>query len=429
MERVALIDAHLRTWGAKKFPNPSDQATLNLPLAIEIQSFCQKLWLYIGDYLSKATSRWLPQAYTKLPSWSLFDYSGRLLQSQPYPENGIKFFDNEKLDLKARQRIPEAFLRYELLCKVYGPYSLEPEHGRNTEGLPSAWFGTRVTDLKDLDSQIFQSWGWSLLYRYDNRAADRLDMKLLCCVREYVTSLYVTLFAYQARTDSRDAWSEVFEEPIERQSVRPEWDFTPAWNHYIDCIFGLYNARLGWGKLEQLRTVHQLLHLQISDRRLPHHAHYTSSWVDPTLSLMASAGFDLLTESLQSRDTEFCKFVLDLCFEFTRQPPRIEAAALSPQSLSQIWCPSWYPSRLSRLRRQRAWALFVDGEKPGPPLPTARQLYKLFGPGGDYEDHWLMPEGPWPPEDECHEQQYICHGKGVITYHSLAGKLTRFWKR
>ncbi|WAO85379.1 Hypothetical protein NCS54_00261900 [Fusarium falciforme] len=69
-QRVAAIDGHLRKWGAKEVSDPFHPDTRDIPTMLHLHNLCRQMWLYIGDYLSKATSRYLPRAYRRLPPWS-----------------------------------------------------------------------------------------------------------------------------------------------------------------------------------------------------------------------------------------------------------------------------------------------------------------------------------------------------------------------
>ncbi|KAM0426582.1 hypothetical protein ACHAPT_008275 [Fusarium lateritium] len=131
------------------------------------------LFIFIQDYLTKATSPCPARAYLFLPSLGPGD-------SRPYFKNrvlGETTFGNHqtglfwKLSLSERERLVAAFLRYELLCQALRPRLQDLEEESDQYG----------EMLKDEINHL-QSW----------------EREGILCVHEYVKSLYGTMFAHCA---------------------------------------------------------------------------------------------------------------------------------------------------------------------------------------------------------------------------------------
>ncbi|KAK7393907.1 hypothetical protein QQX98_013306, partial [Neonectria punicea] len=172
-EQKAVVDEHLCKWGAKDLPDPFESTTFNFPGIVAIDSFCARLWLYIEDYLAKATNYSLPKAYICLPKWSEL--------AQPFPEI-CHHLDLDSLTKDERRRILQAFLRYELLCKVYGPIGgkLNPSDDRRDykRGEEDQHEGYQFHP-----NDPFRYWDWRLLFKYEGREPQPAELQSLPCVR------------------------------------------------------------------------------------------------------------------------------------------------------------------------------------------------------------------------------------------------------
>lgn len=189
-ERVALVDAHLQNWGAKKLPDPCAHHTLDISTMLELNGLCRKLWLYIKDYLSKATSPYLFQAYRFLPNWSHDRLLGNPVQQQLGATKDLHAFDMESLSSTQRRQILQAFLRYEVICKIYGPVASEP-------GLADS-----APNPANPAEQFFRSWNWRILAHYEKAESD--ETGLVCSI------VFVSTFSYYTKLWSRICSMKVY---------------------------------------------------------------------------------------------------------------------------------------------------------------------------------------------------------------------------
>lgn len=407
-QHIAHVNAHLSAWGAKKLPVNFDVATMK-----QIDSLFYQIWLYSEDYLRKATSTYLPDAYSHIPCWAHADFQSEA--SRLFRLNHYTNFRLDDLSDATCQRLLQAFLRYELLCKVYGHHApvedqaMEIHTEQPLQARPE--FANSVTA-----GHSFQVWDWRLLARYEDQhlnGTNEADIRLLCCVREYVVTLYGALFAQQMQR---------IDEP---SKMHGNWEkyphFEPAPCHEAPRPYAT-NPNCSWGKLEFMKRAEALLALR---RRDWDEANFL--WCDVVISVMSSVGFTLLTKTLTSTEGEFHNTLWALCHEFCQSPPQIDAISVHRPKNADSPYYRWYPNAFDRLHRQRAWALFSeDGgsdRRPGPPLPTPEEFRENCGRPSSLEP-WLE----WEIEGSEAPNEYIAHGKGVMMYHSLAGKAVPFWR-
>jgi hypothetical protein len=149
-----IVDRHLEAWASGKISQiASDEQTLSA-----LKRFCEKLTIYIEDYISKATSSFPVRAYLDTPS----------LMPQTRKEPTIQMKD---LSSAESERLMTAFIEYELLCKINCYTRSEPGF-----------------DLKPLE-------------RCSGRTVSPWRAETLQCVFKYICSLYGALFAR-----SSNAW-------------------------------------------------------------------------------------------------------------------------------------------------------------------------------------------------------------------------------
>lgn len=110
---IPSIRRHIETWAGQGFSNPfqqSDQATFQ-----RLHRLFSRLILFIEDYLAKATDPFPPRAYMAIPGITSPGprFKGKRIDVKP-----VKFMT---LTRSERVCLLRAFLRYELLCKIYHP--------------------------------------------------------------------------------------------------------------------------------------------------------------------------------------------------------------------------------------------------------------------------------------------------------------------
>lgn len=386
---VRVVESHLRTWGAKQLPDPFEQSTYSAARIFELEALCHRLWLFIEDYLSKATSPCLPRAYRRLPKWSHSHFSQNFIQRQLSPDDS--HFDAGSLSRHKKDQILQAFLRYELLGKIYGPGGgsclldrFKSCQYRDSHGVKD------VSDGYEFDeARPFLYWDWSLLYKYNAREPQSSELHLLPCIREYVITLYMALIADQIRMT------------LPPRRLCSEFENFPS---NKDERFQDFNPDTHWDALYRF---------------------VGTGWSDRLVSLMATAGFSLLTNLLASSGSDFRRFIEAFNKEDMVCPPHIDATNVNlpitaPSRKSRI---SWHCNNFIRLYRQCAWALFdEDDDYPRPRLPTEDEYGEMYGPG--------PVDGlvGWGLENDDTRNERVCHGRGVISYPSLSSKLMPFWK-
>lgn len=98
------------SWPAQQLPNPFK--IQDYGLIEKIDKLHSRLLLFIEDYLTKATATYPPREYLCLPHLS----SNQLVFKD---QTVCLRFDAVVLTTQERRRILKAFLRYELICKLY----------------------------------------------------------------------------------------------------------------------------------------------------------------------------------------------------------------------------------------------------------------------------------------------------------------------
>lgn len=391
-QRMAAIHGHLRKWGAKEFSDPFHPNTRDIPTMLDVHTLCRQMRLYIEDYLSKATSPCLPRAYRRLPPWSHPHFSRNPTQMLLLQD--VNQFDADSLGHTDRRKILQAFLRYELLCKIYGLVAGKPDTQHDQEDDydedDDDWAGGDPPDGYQFEeNNPFRYWDWSILYRYEKREPEDSELQLLPCVREYLLATYGALIADQVQAPI----------PIAVTRGHPEYENAPSSGSGRFPDYNPYNES------------EDLYHLG------------GTGWSDTAVSLMATVGFDLLTTTLTSSGHDFVKFLVDYNKEVLNRPPLIDATNVylpisAPSRRRRI---SWHCNDYIRLHRQRAWALFDDSCQ-GPQIPPVDEYRRVYGPG---------PVGGlvgWGLEMDDTRNEWIAHGQGTMAYSSLIPKMVPVWE-
>ncbi|RSL52308.1 hypothetical protein CEP54_010972 [Fusarium duplospermum] len=386
-QRVAAIHGHLCKWGAKELPNPFHPTTRDIPMMLDVHTLCRQMRLYIGDYLFKATSSYLPRAYRRLPPWSHPHFSSNPTQMLLLQD--VNQFDATCLGNADRRKMLQAFLRYELLCKIYGPVAGKPDTQPYQEYDTYTWSeGDPPNGYRFDENHPFRYWDWSVLYRYEKRRREEIELQLLPCVREYVLAMYGALIADQVRA------------PIPVSGDNPEYENAPS---------------NGMGRFPDYNP-------DVESEDLYHLG--GTGWSDSAVSLMATVGFDLPTTTLTSSGDGFARFLVEFNEEVLQRPPLVDATNVylpisAPSRRRRI---SWHCNDYIRLHRQRAWALFDDAHQC-PQIPSVDEYRRVYGPG---------PVGVlvgWGLEMDDTRNEWIAHGQGTMAYSSLIPKIVPFWER
>ncbi|KAF4459658.1 hypothetical protein FALBO_13584 [Fusarium albosuccineum] len=157
----------LNLWSDKAFANPltqTDQGDIT-----KLYRFFCRLITFIEDYLAKALDSFPSRAYMVLPDLAsvvpTMHFKGRAVDVNPVPFGTMK--GPEKC------RLLRAFVRYELLCKVYHP---------------RVW--------SHIDGSAYAK-----IVKRSNEKLTLKDYEALCCVYEYFKGLYGAVFAH-----CQDSW-------------------------------------------------------------------------------------------------------------------------------------------------------------------------------------------------------------------------------
>lgn len=392
-EWVAIVEAYLHEWGAKGFLDSTQLASFDMVRLLQLESVCSRLRLYMEDYLYKASHQYLPRAYRWLPRWSHPDFPHEPAHDQSHSSSstGSKSFDLDSLTRVQRRQLFQAFLRYELLCKIYGPIG-----------------GISRPDGRILDEvNPFRYWNWRVLYKYEKKEPEQSALQLLPCVREYVLTLYGALVADQAQ-----AYVPFFDFDFDFDEDDSSFLFENApWRGVGPFPDYLSNSHSPWGRRDG----------------------FESGWSDPIVSLMASTGFDLLTGILTSASSSFHRLLRSFNREQDWDMPFTDVTNVNvnlPLTAPSQWQQtSFHCHSFTRLYRQRAWALWEEGQcRPRLPRP---EEYTGLWPGtviGRAGWWWERDDQRNVLSPSRHLNEKICHGGGVKAYPSLLGKMMPFWK-
>jgi hypothetical protein len=151
----------MNNWARKTIHDPILEPGENSQdLVHKIHKLHQRMLIYIQDYIRKATSRSLPQAYSSLPTISQGEAStsGQRLEED---------FDLGKLGNSGRNRLFWAFLRYELMSKIRLYKSVVDR------------FYIPPLELERRRGKLFRAW----------------ETEALLCVRTYSVYLHRAFFA------------------------------------------------------------------------------------------------------------------------------------------------------------------------------------------------------------------------------------------
>ncbi|EEU33785.1 uncharacterized protein NECHADRAFT_89123 [Fusarium vanettenii 77-13-4] len=154
-------------WTAKAFPDPFAGSSYGHDTLSKLHCIFSRIILFIEDYVSKATDPYPPRAYLALPNISGGD---RLFKGKTV---GIKPVSFSSLMASEKRRFVGAFLKHEMICKVYNP---------------QVW-----SMLKDTH--------YATLLAEEEKKLLFTELKELYCVHEYMKAAYGAIFAH-----CQDSW-------------------------------------------------------------------------------------------------------------------------------------------------------------------------------------------------------------------------------
>ncbi|RSL97938.1 hypothetical protein CEP52_010581 [Fusarium oligoseptatum] len=192
---MPLISGHIEKWAAQGFNNPfqqSDQATIH-----SLHSLFSRLILFIEDYLAKATDPFPSRAYMAVPGLVSPGprFKGKRIDIKP-----VKFIT---LNRAEKIRFLRAFLRYELLCKIYHP---------------RVW---PSIDISCADQVKFM-----------HEKLPPVEKKELYCVDEYFKGVYGAIFAH-----CQDSWLPDRPAPSSSDGVSKHGLLYPDTVHFSACDY------------------------------------------------------------------------------------------------------------------------------------------------------------------------------------------------
>ncbi|KAK7909091.1 hypothetical protein PG985_014969 [Apiospora marii] len=162
-----LVQGYLfASWASKRLPNPlrKPAESQNARFIRDLGKLHGRLVFFIEDYLTKATAVFPPREYVCLPALSPMQ-THTTFKGKPVSP----VFDVACLTGGERSRLLKAFLRHHLMTLVYRDWDwyLRSRHCYRKE-----------------------------LFQYDGRDFQPFEQEGIFCVREYLESLYGTIFAH-----------------------------------------------------------------------------------------------------------------------------------------------------------------------------------------------------------------------------------------
>lgn len=410
---------------AKKYQETNMWVTMELPDTLE-QDQLETLWrlfsrmiTFIEDYVSKATSVYLPRAYLGIPD--ILNGSGSYFKGQRLDTEVVKFMS---LTSTERHRFLSAFAKYELFCKIYYP----------RKGFPEEW--------STMEEQL-------LAMSKDS------DLTMMNSVHEYYQSVYGALFAH-----CQESWLPDIPEPpkTEKSSdtnipkssryalLFPDNTYFSAEAYEEDMeIYGRYLAhelpRFGLDCLSQIL----LFMNEATGGEL-----ILKAWLKTLSFRFCMPWICLLPERLTKRELrDYNRPQTDQRFRLVNCDELEDGETREHQGGTSIgnWSPPWLTFGKHQLPvyRQRARGLFDDDRlypKYGNHFPmldelagTMKELKKTLAPNVErsrrrsqkWQDYWASRILE-PPDQQCSEGDDAASTKGhlgprVRFFEALSSKL------
>ncbi|KAF5598030.1 hypothetical protein FPCIR_3303 [Fusarium pseudocircinatum] len=366
-----------RSWQTMKVPEDFTVEQLQI-----LWRFFIRLVHFIEDYTSKATSVYPPRAYMGIPD--VIDGSGSYFQGQRLENNAVKF---TSLTSAERHRFFSAFVRHELLCKIF--------HPRNN------YCGERIAMRRPLAKMCQES-----------------DWKILLSVHAYYTTVYGALFARGANSWLPDIpeLSQTGEPPL--SSVPREYGLLFPDNTFLNVReyekdVDTNNRALAY--VLPCFGLDCLTQILLYIRKAIWHELILKTWLR-TLPFVSCYDWSLWTEELPNSltETEFQSYSRPRTDQQGRDYNVINwgtSMTFSPGDRSHEWVKQVQLATY----RQRAWGLFDDDRlypKHAHHFPTFQELYRMetdFQEMGSraklerkhrrsqqWQDYWAL-DLPFPP--------------------------------
>ncbi|KAL6918714.1 hypothetical protein FSHL1_002715 [Fusarium sambucinum] len=182
-----IINCHFNQWASNNLPDPFK--SFDEYRITELDRIFARLGLFIEDYMSKATSSNPVLRYLSLPS---------IVYTDTDTDNRVTLDD---LTPTERYRLFRAFLRYEMLCKVFDPKV------KDAVGADYQWIGGSYHQTWYGNNE--QSPGLERYWRIAHDSWETLDPWLyesLHCVWDYIQACYGAVLAHVAWADKYPAF-------------------------------------------------------------------------------------------------------------------------------------------------------------------------------------------------------------------------------
>ncbi|RSL71816.1 hypothetical protein CEP54_001133 [Fusarium duplospermum] len=354
-----VVDRHLKAWASKQFSNPLE--THDQEAIEDLDRLRIRLRIFMGDYVAKAIARALFLQYRHLPS--------------PSPtQSGI--FDVDRLSDAERRRLFQAFLRYEILCKVYRPTWA---HGQ------------------------YWPWNWKKLWEVRGiRDVPHWEEEALLCVHNYLESLYGAMIVRCNDARAREK---------RRPFVRFYDGYDTRWNPE-------YSVCLSKSEAQAASTL----------------AHHGLDLVSSTLKV-ANSGIG----GCRRLGSWFKAFTVEVTNRFVEPIPNTNLGTRTcetPGLYRKLISLSMLDFLMnSELYRQRAWAFFDDDRF----MPNRATLELFSGDiwQGDIRNNNLYDhfkgQAETSNDDDYYSEGTKDHGKRVVRVprrffaRQLEGELVVFW--
>ncbi|KAI8689686.1 hypothetical protein LRP88_14021 [Fusarium phalaenopsidis] len=354
------VDRHLALWASEQFSNPLE--THNKEVIEDLDRLRIRLRIFIGDYVAKATARVPFRQYRHLPSHS---------------PTQADIFDVDQLSDSERRRFFQAFLRYELLCKIYSQTCI---------------------------SGLYWPWNWKKLWEVrDIRVGPHWEVEALFCVHNYLESLYGAMIIR-----CNDAKAREKRYPLPRQ-----------WHGYDAYWTPEYSVCLSRSEARAASTL----------------AHHGLDLVSSILGVANTGigGCRRLGSWFKAFTTEVHTYFIDPLPNTNLGTTTHETPGLYKKLLGYSLLDFFMSSELYR---QRAWAFFDDDRF----MPN-RATWELFsGPAWQEDirnnglyDHFKGQAETLDDDNDYYSERTKGHGKRIVRVprrffaRQLEGELVVFW--
>ncbi|UZP32207.1 hypothetical protein NXS19_000023 [Fusarium pseudograminearum] len=181
------IEVHFNRWAANTLPDPFKKLKKNR--IAKLDRLFSRVGLFIEDYMSKATSHALALEYLSLPKITYTNTNKRVTLDDLTPTE--------------RYRLFRAFLKFELLCKVFDPHVKMAICGETTSLSDEDDELTSSSDDKDKSRRSEHYWN---IAQGSWQETDPWLYESIHCVWDYIQTCYGAIFAHVAWADKYPAF-------------------------------------------------------------------------------------------------------------------------------------------------------------------------------------------------------------------------------